>query len=79
MSVFVSFSMYFLSFAPLWITVLFIDIKSLVEGGCDKWTEIIGITGILFGMLISAIILFTKFFVTDDERYTLTIQDAKEK
>ena len=78
MSVFVSFSMYFLSFVPLWITVLFIDIKSLVDGGGDKWTEIIGITGILLGLLISAIILFGKFFVSDDEKYTLTIQDAKE-
>ena len=29
-------------------------------------------------MLISAIILFTKFYVSDDEKYTLTIQDAKE-
>lgn len=78
MSVFVSFSMYFLSFVPLWITVLFIDIKSLVDGGGDKWTEIIGITGILLGLLISAIILFTKFFVIDDEKYTFTIQEAKE-
>lgn len=78
MSVVVSFSMYFLSFAPLWITVLFIDIKSLVDGGGDKWTEIIGITGIHLGLLISAIILFAKFFVSDDEEYMFTIQDAKE-
>lgn len=42
---------------------MFIDIKSLVDGGGDKWTEIIGITGILLGLLISAIILFVKFFV----------------
>ena len=55
MSVFVSFSMYFLSFVPLWITVLFIDIKSLVDGGGDKWTEIIGITGILLGLLIAVV------------------------
>lgn len=78
MSIFVSFSMYFLSFVPLWITVLFIDIKSLIDGGGDKWTEIISITGILLGMLVSLIILFVKFFVTDDEKYVLTIQKAKE-
>ena len=78
MSIFVSFSMYFLSFVPLWITVLFIDIKSLVDGGGDKWTEIISITGILLGLLVSLIILFVKFFVTDDEKYVLTIQEAKE-
>lgn len=78
MSVFVSFSMYFLSFVPLWITVLFIDIKSLVDGGGDKWTEIISISGILLWLLVSMIILFVKFFVTDDEKYVLTINDAKE-
>ena len=78
MSIFVSFSMYFLSFVPLWITVLFIDIKSLIDGGGDKWTEIISITGILLGLLVSLIILFVKFFVTDDEKYVLSIQEAKE-
>ncbi len=78
MSIFVSFSMYFLSFVPLWITVLFIDIKSLIEGGGDKWTEIISILGILLGVLTSLIILFVKFFVADDEKYVLTIQEAKE-
>ena len=31
--------MYFLSFVPLWITVLFIDIKSLVDGGGDLEKE----------------------------------------
>ena len=75
MHIFISFSMYFLSFVPLWITILFIDIKSIVGGGGDKWTEIIGIAGILLGLTISAIILFAKFFVIDDEKYKLTIQD----
>ena len=78
MSILVSYSMYFLSFIPLWFAVLFIDIKSLVEGGGYKWTEIISISGILLGVLISLIILFVKFFFLDDEKYVLTIQDAKE-
>lgn len=78
MSIFVSFSMYFLSFVPLWITVLFIDIKSLIDRGGDNWTEIISVSGILSGLLISLIILFAKFFVIDDEKYMFTIQEAKE-
>lgn len=78
MSIFVSFSMYFLSFVPLWITILFIDIKSLIDVGGDKWTEIISISGILLGLLVSLIILFIKFFVIDDEKYVLTIQEVKE-
>ena len=79
MSIFVSFSMYFLSFMPLWITVLFVDIKSLFEGGKDKWTETISITAILLGLLIALVILFVKFYMINDEKYTLKIQDAKER
>ncbi len=78
MSVFVYFSMYYLSFFPLWLTILFIDIKSLIDGGADKWTEIIGLAGIIIVFFISALILFMKFYVSDDEKYTFTIQDAKE-
>lgn len=78
MSIIVSFSMYFLSFVPLWIAVLFIDIKSLLEGGGDKWTEIISIIGIILGLFVSLIVLFVKFFVVDDEKYVFTILGAKE-
>lgn len=78
MSIFVSFSMYFLSFMPLWITMLFVDIKSLFEGGKDKWTETISIIVILLGSLIALVILFVKFYMIDDEKHTLKIQDAKE-
>ncbi len=70
--------MYFLSFVPLWITVLFIDIKSLVDGGGEKWTEIISITGILLGILVSMILLFAKFFMAGDEKYILRLHEAKE-
>lgn len=73
-----SFSMYYLSYAPLWITVLFVDIKSLIDGGGEKWTEIISVTGILLGLLLSICILLVKFYLTDDEKYTLRIQEAKE-
>ena len=52
----VSFCMYFLSFIPLWITVLFIDIKSLIEGGNYKYTEIISIFCIIGGILVSLLI-----------------------
>lgn len=58
MSWVLSFSMYFLSFAPLWLTVLFVDIKSLGEGGYNKWTEIISITCILVMALFTLVCLF---------------------
>ena len=79
MSIFIYyFSMYFLSFTPLWITVLFIDIKSLFEGGGNKWTEIISIIIISVFYLISLIILLIKFYKPTDKKYTFRIKDAKE-
>lgn len=38
MSKAISYSMFFLSFIPLWITVIFIDGKSLIEGCENKYT-----------------------------------------
>lgn len=78
MSYIISFSMYYLSFVPLWITILFIDIKSIIVGGGYKWTEIISIIAILTFLLISLIVLFVKFNSKNDERYMFTIRDAKE-
>lgn len=79
MSIFLSFSMYFLSFAPLWITVLFMDIKSLIEGGASKWTEIISIACILAMTLFSLIYLLLNLYKSGGdtlEKYTL--KKAKE-
>lgn len=79
MSLVLSFSMYFLSFAPLWLTVLFVDIKSLVEGGDGKWTEIISITCILVITLFSLVCMFFTLFKSSDytiEKYKL--KKAKE-
>ena len=39
MSFATSFSLFFLSFAPLWISVLFIDIKSIIEKQTGILTE----------------------------------------
>lgn len=78
MSVFLSASMYFLSFAPLWITVLFIDIKSVVNGGGDKLTEILGITGIVLGLFVSLIIFLMELYVSSGEKFELEIEEAKE-
>ncbi|MDD3138010.1 MAG: hypothetical protein PHX08_03440 [Lachnospiraceae bacterium] len=47
-----SFSLFFLSFAPLWISVLFIDIKSCVENNDYLWTERLGIGLIMFFAIV---------------------------
>lgn len=49
--------MFFLSFCPLWLSVLFIDIKSICEGHLNVCTEIISITLILVTSIISLIVL----------------------
>jgi hypothetical protein len=61
MSLILSFCMYYLSFTPLWVTVLFIDIKSLIEGGDYKGTEIISVVCIIVFWLIALIYLLLYF------------------
>lgn len=57
MSRITSFCMFFLSFLPLWISVLFIDIKSVCEEDLNVWTEIISILLILIVSAFSFVIL----------------------
>lgn len=58
MSVPSSLSMFFLSFAPLWVSVLFMDIKSIVENETPLYTEWISICTIMVFSLISILVLF---------------------
>lgn len=57
MSAITSFSMFFLSFCPLWISVLFVDIKSICEGNPNIWTEIISISLLLIVSIIALVVL----------------------
>lgn len=57
MSVITGFCMFFLSFFPLWISVLFIDIKNILEGNPNIWTEIISVSLILLVSIISLVVL----------------------
>ena len=49
--------MFFLSFSPLWISVLFIDIKNIYEGNLNLWTEVISISLIVIFTIISMVVL----------------------
>lgn len=57
MSTITGFCMFFLSFCPLWISVIFIDIKSICEGTPNVWTEIISVSLILIGSIIALVVL----------------------
>ena len=57
MSKIFSLSLYYTSFAPLWISVLFIDIKSCIENLSNIGTEKISIGCILFFSVLTVIVL----------------------
>ena len=57
MSTITGFCMFFLSFCPLWISVLFIDIKSICEGNPNVWTEIISVSLVLIVSIIALVVL----------------------
>ena len=80
MSKLFSFSLYYISFAPLWISVLFIDIKSCIENSSDLWTEKISIGVILVSALICLIVLMIEL-CTNGKEGTIpqTLKKAKEE
>ena len=57
MSALVSASLFFLSFAPLWMSVIFIDVMSIADGTENAWTEIISVSIILICFLVCLIIM----------------------
>lgn len=61
MSLILSFCMYYLSFMPLWVTVLFIDIKSLIEGRDYKGTETLSIVLIIIFLIVTILYMLWYF------------------
>lgn len=56
-----SLGLYIVSFAPLWLAILFTDIVSLVETDTNHWTEWISIVSILIAFIIGSIITYLGF------------------
>lgn len=81
MSLILNCSLFFTSFLPLWISVLFIDGMSIYERQDNNiYTEIISVTCILIGMIVSCAVIFCDFRFnkhTGVEHYI--IQEAKEE
>lgn len=79
MSKFVSSCLYFTSFLPLWISILFIDIKSHFENTENLWTERISISIILLASLISLVALLFTFAANPKEGSTkVMIKEATD-
>ncbi len=57
MSVIIIASLFITSLLPLWISVLFIEIKSIVENNSNIFTELFAITAIVLSNIIAVIIV----------------------
>lgn len=80
MSKLFSFSLYYISFAPLWLSVLFIDLKSCIENSENLWTEKISIGCILIFAIICLIVLLIELHTNDKESAVPQIlKQAKEE
>ena len=61
MSILSSLSMFYLSFAPLWLSIIFIDVKSIIDGDSNIITEKYSILAILIVAIISLLIMMLSF------------------
>lgn len=75
-----SIGLYYTSFAPLWLSVVFIDVKSIAENSEHIWTEKITISCILLFSLISLCILLVELCANGKEGTNpCKIESAKEE
>lgn len=74
-----SFSMFILSFAPLWISILFIDTKSIIEKQTNIVTEISSIITIIIISTISLVILIFSLKKSEQGNQEYTIESVAEE
>ncbi len=75
-----SISLYVSSFLPLWISVLFIDILSIIENKTDTGTEYISICCILTAVFLSGAIIYHELHRRGKEGSKVqTIKSVKEE
>lgn len=72
MSYIFSLKMYFSSFIPLWVTVLFVDLKSIFENADNVYTEKISVILICLGCLICVISPLEKHKTFNTDKYVLS-------
>lgn len=75
-----SLSLYHTSFLPLWVSICFIDFKSILEKNPNVVTEIVSVSVILITLLISACVLLMGLSGRSREGTTpLTLMSAIEE
>ena len=76
----ISFSLFFTSFAPLWISILFIDVKSCLENDTNLWTEKISICCVVAFAVLCVFILKQSFCIKGKEGFVpQRLMHAKEE
>ncbi len=79
MSVLLSFSLYFLSFAPLWLSVFFIDAMSIIKGSTDIYTECISMILILAATILCLVVMLFALNPRDrDGAQNFSVDEVKE-
>lgn len=63
-------SLFYTSFLPLWISIIFIDVCSLLKSQSNQYTEIISIACISLILIFSSIILLLAFKEMDNSTYS---------
>ncbi len=78
-----SLGLYIVSFAPLWLAILFIDIVSLIQTDTNHWTEWISIVVIPVAFIIGLIITCKGFRIakrnTSSRREFVLVDAVEEK
>lgn len=72
-------SMYYLSFVPLWVSILFIEAMSLLHGTNNKGTEIVSIAVILIAFVTALNSLLKTLKLRNDETGSTVYQLKKAK
>lgn len=74
-----SYSMFVLSFIPLWISILFIDVVSIIQSRICIYTEVISIVIIVI-IIVGSIIVYCRFTqIHKSEIHCILISSAEEK
>ena len=80
MSAIKSFSLFYLSLTPLWLSIGFIDLKNIYNGNPHVLTEIISIIVMTIAMLVSAIVVIVSFRKKNTSKaQPYTLKNIKEE
>lgn len=58
-------ALFFISFAPLWVSVIFVDVMSIVERTTSLWTEKISITTIVILFVIALLFVLKRLKIAN--------------